>query len=121
MAGETPQKAPADNQAQEAMNRVFAPHEKGGKMETEYKVEPLSPEEMERKVGTNVKEISGAAKGKFKPIMEQAKDAIKQNSKDHKLSHGDSQGFDIDGVQYVYLRDESQKTLANKDRLFKKV
>ena len=90
-----------------------------GGPETKFEAKPFTKEELERKIGNGSKELLGKKKAEFKDIIKQAKDTIKSNSPDHKISHGDTQEFSIDDTNYVYLRDESKKG-SSKNRLFEK-
>lgn len=86
------------------------------KMRSEFTPQEFTEKEMEEKVGKKRKEITGADKEAFSDIIAQAKKAIAESAVDGKVIHGDAKKFDIDGTNYVYLRDESQKDM---DRLFK--
>ncbi len=119
---ETNNEAPKDTTQEmgEFMPEAEPMKEKKEGPKTNYEAKPLTDEEMDRKVGKPRTELTGGDKVAFSDIIDQAKDTIKDNSPDGKVSHGDAQAFNIEGVDYVYLRDESQKGAANKDRLFKK-
>lgn len=117
MIGEAAPQAPQQNPAKGPMNQAF---EAGDKPEVKYEAEPFTEKELDEKVGKPRTELKGPAKEPYKDIMAQAKNAIKDSpASNGKVSHGDKMTFNIDDVDYVYLRDETQKGDA-KDRLFKK-
>jgi hypothetical protein len=119
MFGAEVQKEQPTNPAKGPMDSVFQADAKD-KPETEYKAEPFTEQELDQKVGKPRKELKGGEKQKFADLIAQAKDMLKTASADHKVSHGDTQGFDVDDTGFVYLRDDTQKPDANKDRLFKR-
>lgn len=117
-----PTEAPKDatQQMGEFMPDASQLNKKSGP-EVEYQAEPFTEKDLDAKIGKPRKEILGSEKRDYADIMKQAKETIKENSQDKKVSHGDTQSFDIDEIQFIYLRDDSQAIPANRDRLFKKV